>query len=135
VWGKVAACLLPVPLQAGGWLLLLMANGIAIADPGAVLLHVSVGSPGIILLRGLAALHYRGRTNAQFIFSAALVVVLLFLLALPGNAAHLIVPLSVASIGGAHRMVLALAGLSTVLLGLITSRYARRVSAAISSVR
>ena len=44
VWGKVLACELMVPIQAGAWLLLLMINGIAIENAGLILLQVSVTS-------------------------------------------------------------------------------------------
>ena len=89
VWGKVLACELLVPIQAGAWLLLLMINGIAIENAGLILLQVSVTSLILILLGALTALHYRERTAAQFIFSTALVVVMLFALALPDNPLNL----------------------------------------------
>ena len=41
VWGKVLACELMVPVQAGAWILLLMINGIAIQNAGLILLQVS----------------------------------------------------------------------------------------------
>jgi ABC-2 type transport system permease protein len=135
VWGKIAACFVLVPVQAGAWLLLLMANGIRIANSGAMLLHASVASLAIILLGAMAALHYRERTNAQFVFSTALVGVLLFTLALPANPANLLVRLSVSAIGGEHWIMLAgVAGMS-VLLGAITSWYAGRVGSALGSIR
>ncbi|MCK7475083.1 MAG: ABC transporter permease subunit [Rhodopseudomonas palustris] len=40
VWGKVLACELLVPIQAGAWLVLLMINGIAIQNAGLILLQV-----------------------------------------------------------------------------------------------
>ena len=42
-----------------------------------------MGGLFLILLRALVALHYRERTSAQFIFSTALVVVFLFVMAVP----------------------------------------------------
>ena len=88
VWGKVLACELLVPVQAGAWLILLMINGIAIQNAGLILVDVCISSLVLILLGALVALHYRERTAAQFIFSTALVVVILFALALPGKPAQ-----------------------------------------------
>ena len=34
VWGKILACEILVPSQAGAWLILLTVNGIAIQNPG-----------------------------------------------------------------------------------------------------
>ncbi|MDD1695345.1 MAG: ABC transporter permease, partial [Methanoregula sp.] len=68
VWGKVLACELLVPVQAGAWLLLLMLNGISIKNAFLILLQVVVSSFILILLGTLTALHYRERTAAQFIF-------------------------------------------------------------------
>jgi ABC-2 type transport system permease protein len=135
IWGKIAACFVLVPVQAGAWLLLLMANGIRIAHAGTMLLHASVASLAVILLATLAALHYRERTNAQFIFSTALVAVLLLTLALPSNPANLLVRLSVSAIGGEHWIMLAgVAGMS-VLLGATVSWYAGRVGDEIFTLR
>ncbi len=127
VWGKVLACEVLVPVQAGAWLVLLGVNGIRLENPGPVLLLVSVGSLILILLSALTALHYRERTAAQFIYSTALVVVILLVLAVPGNPLNLVVRASVGNAGpeiyGAVLLVSAAAGL----LGYVTHRYAIRV--------
>src|SRR5208337_2085618 len=69
IWGKVFACGVIVPLQAGAWILLLAANGIAIENPVLILLHVTLASLLLIMIGAVFALHYRERTAAQFVFS------------------------------------------------------------------
>ena len=127
VWGKVLACELLVPIQAGAWLLLLMINGIAIENAGLILLQVVVTSLFLILLGALTALHYRERTAAQFIFSTALVVVILFVLALPSNPLNLLTRLAVGTAGPEQWLVLAATGGIVILLGYLTQKYAERV--------
>jgi ABC-type Na+ efflux pump permease subunit len=127
VWGKVLACELLVPIQAGAWLLLLMINGIAIENAGLILLQVVVTSLILILLGTLTALHYRERTAAQFIFSTALVVVILFALALPSNPLNLLTRLAVGTAGPEQWLVLAATGGIVILLGYLTQNYAERV--------
>ena len=127
VWGKVLACELLVPVQAGAWLLLLMVNGIAIQNAGLILLQVVVTSLILILLGALTALHYRERTAAQFIFSTALVVVILFVLALPSNPLNLLTRLAVGTAGPEQWLVLAATGGTIVILGYVTQKYAERV--------
>ncbi|MDD1686949.1 ABC transporter permease [Methanoregula sp.] len=128
VWGKILACEVLVPVQAGIWLLLLMVNGIAIQNAGLILLHVTVSSMVLILLGALTALHYRERTAAQFIFSTALVVVILFSLALPSNPMNLLTRLSVGMAGTEQWLVLAVVAGVVVLLAYATQRYAERIS-------
>lgn len=135
IWGKVLACFVLVPLQSGAWLLLLMINGIAIQGAIPMLLHVCAGSLALILLGTLTALYYRDRTNAQFIFSTALVVVILFTLAIPGNQVNLLVRLSVGAVGSEHWIILGLVTAVTVLLGIVTTLYAERVKNYIFTVR
>ena len=127
VWGKVLACEVLVPIQAGAWLLLLMVNGIAIENAGLILLQVVVTSLILILLGALTALHYRERTAAQFIFSTALVVVILFALALPSNPLNLLTRLAVGTAGPEQWLVLAATGGIIVILGYLTQKYAERV--------
>ncbi len=127
VWGKVLACELLVPIQAGAWLLLLMVNGIAIENAGLILVQVVVTSLILILLGALTALHYRERTAAQFIFSTALVVVILFTLALPSNPLNLLTRLAVGTAGPEQWLVLAATGGIIVILGFLTQKYAERV--------
>jgi hypothetical protein len=128
VWGNVLACELLVPVQAGVWLLLLMANGIAIQNAGLILLQVTVSSLILILLGTLTALHYRERTAAQFIFSTALVVVILFVLSLPANPMNLLTRLAVGTAGAEQWVVLAATLAVIVVLGYATQIYAERIS-------
>jgi len=128
VWGKVLACELLVPIQAGAWLLLLMINGIAILNAGLILLHVVIASLVLILLGALTALHYRERTAAQFVFSTALVVVILFVLALPANPLNLLTRLAVGSAGMEQWVLLGTTIAVVILLGYILEKYAVRVS-------
>ena len=127
VWGKVLACELLVPIQAGAWLLLLMVNGIAIQNAGLILLQVVVTSLILILLGALTALHYRERTAAQFIFSTALVVVILFVLALPSNPLNLLTRLAVGTAGPEQWLVLAATVGIIIILGYVTQKYAEKV--------
>jgi len=124
VWGKVLACELMVPVQAGAWLLLLMINGIAIENAGLILLQVSVTSFILILLGTLTALHYRERTAAQFIFSTALVIVMLLALALPDNPLNLLTRLAVGTAGVEQWIVLGSTIVIIILLGFVTYKYA-----------
>ena len=127
VWGKVLACELLVPIQAGAWLLLLMVNGIAIENAGLILVQVVVTSLILILLGALTALHYRERTAAQFIFSTALVVVILFALALPSNPLNLLTRLAVGTAGTEQWIVLGATTGIILVLGYLTQKYAERV--------
>jgi ABC-2 type transport system permease protein len=128
VWGKVLACEVLVPVQAGAWLILLIANGIAIQNAGLILLHVVVSSLILILLGTLTALHYRERTAAQFIFSTALVVVILLALSLPANPMNLLTRLAVGTAGAEQWIVLAVTLAIIALLGYATQKYAERIS-------
>jgi ABC-type Na+ efflux pump permease subunit len=124
VWGKVLACELLVPVQAGVWLLLLMFNGIAIENAGMILLQVVITSFILILLGTLTALHYRERTAAQFIFSTALVVVIMFSLTLADNPLNLITRLAVGTAGVEQWLVLGSTIIVILALGYITHWYA-----------
>ena len=90
VWGKIAACIIIVPLQAGSWLLLLTLNRIPIAHIPHILAQVLSFSLILVLIGALTALYYRERTAAQFIFSTAVVVLMLIVLAFPYNPLNLI---------------------------------------------
>jgi ABC-type Na+ efflux pump permease subunit len=127
VWGKVLACELMVPVQAGAWILLLMINGIAIENAGLILLQVSVTSFILILLGTLTALHYRERTAAQFIFSTALVIVMLLALAVPDNPLNLLTRLAVGTAGMEQWIVLGVTILIILGLGYVTHRYAETI--------
>ena len=127
VWGKVLACELLVPVQAGAWLLLLAANGIPVANLLPVLLLVSLSSLALILLSALTALHYRERTAAQFIYSTALVVVILGVIALPGNPLNVIVRAVSGSSGMDLAGTLGIVGAASLALAAVTHRYAERI--------
>ena len=128
VWGKVLACEILVPIQAGAWLILLMINHIAIENAPMILLQVSVSSLILILLGTLTALHYRERTAAQFIFSTALVVVILFTLSLPANPMNLLTRLAVGTAGPEQWVVLAATIAIIAILAYATQKYAERIS-------
>jgi ABC-type Na+ efflux pump permease subunit len=130
LWGKCAACMVLVPVQAGAWLVLLGLNGIRVAAPVEILLHATAASAVLILLGALVSLHYRERTSAQFVFSTALVIVMLLALAVPENPLNLIARLSVGAAGPGHWLVLAGVAALTLLLGWATTRYARSVGRA-----
>jgi ABC-2 type transport system permease protein len=126
VWGKVLACELLVPVQAGAWVLLLLVNGIEIQNVPLILILVTLSSLIPILIGALTALHYRERTAAQFIFSTALVVVILFVLALPANPLNLLTRLAVGTAGTGHWIVLAGVIAIGALLSVATQRYAEK---------
>jgi ABC-type Na+ efflux pump permease subunit len=126
VWGKVLACVLLVPLQAGAWIILLAANGIAIENPVLIVLHVTLASFLLILIGAMVALHYRERTAAQFVFSTALVVILLLVLALPDNPLNLIARLSVGTAGVEQWIVLGAVILAVSALGYVMQKYTGR---------
>jgi len=127
VWGKILACWILVLIQTGAWILLILANGIAIQNAGLILGHVGITSLILILLRTLTALHYRERTAAQFIFSTGLVVVILLALAIPANPLNLIARLSIRTAGPEQWLVLAVTGAVVIALGYVTFRFAERV--------
>lgn len=128
IWGKVLACELLVPVQAGVWLLLLMLNRIAIENAAMILLQVVITSFILILLGTLTALHYRERTSAQFIFSTALVVVIMFSLTLTDNPLNLITRLAVGTAGVEQWLVLGATIIIILALGCITHLYAERIA-------
>ncbi|MGE5831683.1 MAG: ABC transporter permease, partial [Methanomicrobiales archaeon] len=127
VWGKILACEILVPVQAAAWLLLLAVNGIRISNPVPILLLVSAASLILILLSALTALHYRERTAAQFIYSTALVIVILLVVAIPGNPLNLIVRASIGDPGPGIYGALLLVPAAAALLGYITHLYASRI--------
>ena len=127
VWGKVLACELLVPIQSGAWLLLLGLNGIRVANPLTILLLVSLASLALILLSALTALHYRERTAAQFIYSTALVVVILVVVAVPGNPLNVIVRTATGAPGLDLPGTILIVGAASLVLAILTHRYAERI--------
>ena len=99
VWGKILACEILVRRRPAYGSSSSLMNGIPIENPVPILILVSVASLILILLSALTALHYRERTAAQFIYSTALVVVILLVVAVPDNPLNLIVRASVGNAG------------------------------------
>ena len=130
IWGKVLVCTILVPVQAGAWILLLSLNHMSIESPLAILLHVTLTSLLLILLAAFCALHYRERTAAQFVFSTALVVILLFVLALPYNPLNLVARIAVGTAGTEQWLLLAVTALAGLALGYGMQRYAGRIGRA-----
>lgn len=128
IWGKVMACLILVPLQAGTWLFLLTLNRIPIANIPHILVQVITFSFVLVLVGTLTALYYRERTAAQFIFSTAVVVLMLTVLAFPGNPLNLIALLATGSAGMMQWSILGATLLLCGGLGILTHLYAGRVS-------
>lgn len=94
IWGKISACILLVPMEAGLWLVLLILNRIRIGSLPEILLQVIFASSALILVAALLALYYQDRTKSQFIFSTAAVILLLLTLAFPGNPLNIIAQLA-----------------------------------------
>ena len=129
VWGKVAACLVLVPLQAGTWLALLSLNRIAIANIPQIILHVVSVSLALILLAAIVSLFYRERTSAQFIFSTGVVVIMLAALSFPGNPLNTIAQLATGTETPLQHAVLGLSAGACLVLALAMQAFARRVPA------
>ncbi|HVP94728.1 MAG TPA: ABC transporter permease [Methanoregulaceae archaeon] len=127
LWGKIAAALVLVPVQAGAWLLLLAMNGIYISGVLQILLHVTAVAAILILFGTIIALYYRERTAAQFVYSTAIVAVLLFALAFPANPLNIIAKLGVGAAGVEQWLVLGIVTAAVILLSLVTDRFAVRV--------
>jgi ABC-2 type transport system permease protein len=125
-WGKVTAALVIVPVQAGVWLFLLMLNGIVIVNAPQILVYVTLVALVLILVASITALYYRERTAAQFVYSTAIVVLMLFSLALPENPMNLIAKLSTGSAGTEQWLVLGLIIAVVMLLSVFTNRYASK---------
>jgi ABC-type Na+ efflux pump permease subunit len=123
-WGKVMAALVLVPVQAGTWLFLLMLNGITIVNAPQILIYVTMVALVLILVASVTALYYRERTAAQFVYSTAIVVLMLFSLALPQNPMNLIAKLSTGSAGMEQWLVLGLIVAVVMILSVMTNRYA-----------
>lgn len=121
VAGKILACFVLVPLQAGAWIILLSLNGIPVAALPLVMAYVLVSSLVLILLAALTGLYYRERTGAQVIFSLVIVVLMLVVLAIPGNPLNQVAVLaSGGGIPGQGVILLLAAGIALLLcLGVI----------------
>ena len=127
VCGKILACIAIIPLQAALWLVLLMVNGIRIANLIEILLHVVFASAALILIAATMAVYYRDRTKAQFIFSTAIIIVLLLILALPSNPINLIVLLAVGGAPPFHWAVMAASVAGCLILIVLVRNMIRKV--------
>jgi len=125
-WGKVLAALVLVPVQAGIWLFLLGLNGIAIVNAPQILVYVTLAALVLILVASITAMYYRERTAAQFIYSTAIVVLMLFSLALPDNPMNIIAKLATGSAGNEQWLVLGLIIAAVMVISLLTNRYAAK---------
>jgi ABC-type Na+ efflux pump permease subunit len=128
VWGKILACLILVPVQAGTWLVLLTANRIPIQNIPQILIQVISFSLVLILIGAITALYYRERTAAQFIFSTAIVVLMLFVLAFPDNPLNLIALLATGVAGMEQWIILGGVSLLCLGLGAATHWFAKRIA-------
>lgn len=125
IWGKILACEVLVPIQAGAWVALLSLNGIFIENIVQILLQVSSFSLVLILIGALAALYYRERSTAQFVFSTVVVILILLALAFQGNPLNLIALLATGAPAAGSYAVLAGMTAFAVLLGILVTLYAR----------
>ncbi len=127
VCGKILACILIIPVQVALWLGLLTLNGIRIASLIEILLHVVFASTALILIAATIAVYYRDRTKAQFIFSTAVIIVLLLILAFPSNPINLIVQLAVGTAPLYHWAVMAASLAGCAILIVLVKNMIRRV--------
>jgi ABC-2 type transport system permease protein len=128
VWGKILTCELLVPIQAGTWLILLSLNGILIEGIVPILIQVMAFSMVLILIGALTALYYRERTAAQFIFSTAVVVLMILALAIPDNPLNLVARIATGSAGLDQWVILGIVGLVTLFLSMVVYWYTIRAS-------
>ncbi|HPP78759.1 MAG TPA: ABC transporter permease, partial [Methanospirillum sp.] len=127
VCGKILACILIIPVQVALWLILLTLNGIRIESLIEILVHVVFASAALILIAATIAVYYRDRTKAQFIFSTAVIIVLLLILAFPSNPINLIVLLAVGGAPVYHWAVLAASTAACAILVVLVKNIIRRV--------
>ena len=125
IWGKILACFVLVPLQAGAWILLLALNRIPISSVPLVMIHVMLVSLFLILFGALIALYYRERTGAQVIFSLAVVVLMLVVLATPGNPFNQVAVLSAGGPGAGQVTELALVTAGILVLAALIQKSAK----------
>jgi len=95
--GKLAAMGALAPLQAGAWLALLSLNGTAISNAAEILLVVAGFSVGVVAMGAFAALRFRDRKQAQFLFSMGILVVFSATYLLPEPPANTVAKLAIGS--------------------------------------
>jgi ABC-2 type transport system permease protein len=84
-----------------------------------------VSSLVLILIGALTGLHYRERTGAQVIFSLAVVVLMLVILAIPGNPLNQVAVLASGGTVPGQGMILLLGAAAATFLSLAVARSAR----------
>ncbi|WP_137286818.1 ABC transporter permease [Halorussus salinisoli] len=95
--GKMLAMGVLAPVQAGAWLALLSFNGTSIANPAEILLLVTGFSVGVVTMGATAALAFRERKQAQFLFSMGVVVAFSATYLLPESPANAVAKLAIGS--------------------------------------
>ncbi|WP_276281568.1 ABC transporter permease [Halorussus caseinilyticus] len=95
--GKMLAMGVLAPVQAGAWLALLSLNGTAISNPLEILLLVTGFSVGVVTMGATAALAFRERKQAQFLFSMGVLVVFSATYLLPESPANAVAKLAIGS--------------------------------------
>ncbi|WP_202935116.1 ABC transporter permease [Halorussus amylolyticus] len=95
--GKMLAMGLLAPLQAGAWLALLSFNGTSVSNPVEILLLVTGFSVGVVSMGAFAALRFRDRKQAQFLFSMGILVVFSSTYLLPESPANSVAKLAIGS--------------------------------------
>jgi ABC-type Na+ efflux pump permease subunit len=95
--GKMLAMGILAPVQAGAWLALLSFNGTRIANPVEILLLVTGLSLGVVTMGATAALAFRERKQAQFLFSMGVLVVFSATYLLPESPANAVAKLAIGS--------------------------------------
>ena len=124
--GKMLAMGALAPVQAGAWLALLAANGTRVANPRAILLLVTGFAVGVVTMGAAAALAFRERKQAQFLFSMGVLVAFSATYLLPESPPNAVAKLA---IGSPTPLTYATVGLSVV-VSLAGFAAVRRVVAA-----
>jgi ABC-2 type transport system permease protein len=132
IGGKIVACIVLIPLQVLLWLTLLTINGIKISGLFEILLHITLASTGLILIAAIIAIYYMDRTKAQFIFSSATIIVLLFILAIPANPVNQIVLLSMGGASQIHWLMMITTFMGCILLIILIKNLIRRIDKSLS---
>ncbi|WP_205427407.1 ABC transporter permease [Halorussus sp. MSC15.2] len=95
--GKMLAMGVLAPVQAGAWLALLSLRGTSIANPVEILLLVTGFSVGVVTMGATAALAFRERKQAQFLFSMGVMVVFSATYLLTESPANTVAKLAIGS--------------------------------------
>lgn len=95
--GKLLAMGALAPVQAAAWLALLSVNGTAISNPVEILVLVTGLSAGVVALGAAAALAFRDRKQAQFLFSMGVLVAFSATYLLPESPPNAVAKLAIGS--------------------------------------